>query len=178
MKFKKIRIPILGIISIILSYYFVILQPKITYSIGKSKFNYSTARGYSNNDIAFLCELSIKLKNKGIKPSYLKKIEIHPVDVYLDSFSIQKSNIEEKVLNWRDSENIKIDFTYLSKVSSMAYRDSVYNTNKYRITFFDEDNNAILDSLGKVGYLDFWLGISADRKKFKSDENLFSFQLD
>ena len=88
MKFKKIRIPILGIISIILSYYFVILQPKITYSIGKSKFNYSTARGYSNNDIAFLCELSIKLKNKGIKPSYLKKIEIHPVDMYLDSFSI------------------------------------------------------------------------------------------
>jgi len=155
---KSFDIPILGIIGVLVSIYFVFIEPKIVMkdeSLVKLSCEYETTIIPLRNvpQAAMLLRVTMPFVNNSIKRGKLEKIQILPNNIPQSDYKIENIRINSKSIGFKETDEVYIEFlVYQSKF----YKDpnsKINKTEELRLTFFDNYGNAILNKNGEIASL-------------------------
>lgn len=142
---KKLRIPIVGVLSILITFYFL-TDPRIKLPVGEEAILSMQTKKFGDS-ISIMYQVTVPLINTHFRKGFIDRVEVNPNGIKFLPYNIQSIEIDKDWIPYNEIRFVKFQVTVNYPIKSSTLQttnDNIRNFPGLRFQIFDNKNNAIL----------------------------------
>ncbi len=136
------KILILEVIGILLTIYFLYLEPELKYY---PPFYYNDNHEFFEETFGLRYNSKINLKNSSLKKGNIQSIKINPKNIPYSNFKIHDIDFDREEISFFSDKSIIYTFTYTSSKFFEDNNNGALFIDTLRVTFYDNLGYSIID---------------------------------
>ena len=156
---KKLKIPIVGILSILMSYYFL-LEPKIKLAQDQvPQYTFQTEN--FGDSISMMYVVTVPLINTSFKNGFVNRVEVLPNGIKFLPYTVKSIEIDKDWIPYKQIRQIRFQVTVNYSKEGSSLRTNNVDINNFpglRFQLFDNKNNPVLETNEKSNWFIILIG--------------------
>jgi hypothetical protein len=145
---RKIKIPIVGIISMVLTWYFL-QDPKLKIAEGRPLMYGPQPYAKFGDSIAMMFSVTVPVTNTSLKSGFVDRVEVIPNGIKLLPYTVKTVEMDRDWVSFKEVREVKFQVTITYSLHHSSFFSSDPNEQYYpalRFQLFDNKNHPVLEA--------------------------------